>query len=118
MTYTGVAELGGRFITFSQPTEGQLEMLARIQRAIARGSDDAPGEFWAKQISRLGDLLDALMSDTDQDIVEAMMIAGKISSVDILQALFRAIADGQDKQAQAEVTKASAVASPKRARRG
>jgi hypothetical protein len=118
MTYTGVAELGGRYITFSQPTEGQLEMLARIQRAISRGSDDAPGEFWAKQISRLGDLLDALMSDTDRDIVEAMMIAGKISSIDILQALFRAIADGQDKQEPNETTQVTGVASPKRARRG
>lgn len=116
MTYTGVTELGGRFITFAEPTGGQLEMLARIQRAISRGSDDAPGEFWAKQISRLGDLLDALMSDTDKEIVEDMMIAGKISSVDILRALFEALE--QDKQELVSAPTNGPVASPKRARRG
>jgi hypothetical protein len=117
MTYTGVVDIGGRMITFAKPTDGQLEMLARIQRTLSRGTDDAPGEFWSKQIDRLGTLLDSLMSEADLEIVETMLLTGKISHVDILKGLFYAIEQGrEDEPTPAPTT--GPVASPKRARRG
>lgn len=112
MTFNGVVDLGGRLITFSKPTDGQIEMLARVQKSIARGTDDAPGDFWATQIDRLGTLLDNLIAPADLPIVENMMMKGTISSVDILRALFAAIAQNQVEQAPTT----GPVASVKRAR--
>lgn len=117
MTFEGVAEIGGRQITFTKPTEGQMEMMARIQRTLARGSDDAPADFWAKQIDRLGTLLDSLMSEADLDIVEQMLLKGKISHVDILKAVFEVLAQAREAE-QPTAPTTGPVASPKRARRG
>ena len=112
MTYNGVVELGGRMITFVKPTDGQLEMLARVKRTLARGTDDAPDDFWSTQIDRLGQILDALIVEADQPIVESMMITGKIGSVEILAALFTSI--NQNAAVKAPAT--GPVAAVKRAR--
>jgi hypothetical protein len=112
MTYNGVVELGGRMITFLKPTDGQLELLARVKRTLARGTDDAPADFWATQIDRLGQLLDNLIVEADRDIVEKMIIEGKIGSVEILQALFASIHQNE----QVKTTTTGPVAAVKRAR--
>lgn len=117
MTFVGAVNIGGRQITFIKPTDGQMEMLARIQRTLSRGSDDAPADFWAKQVDRLGTLLDSLMPEVDQEIVEQMLLQGKISHVDILQGLFEVLAQAKEAE-QAAAPTTGPVASAKRARRG
>lgn len=118
MTFVGTVDIGGRQISLTKPNEGQMEMLARIQRTLARGTDDSKADFWAKQVDRLGTLLDSLMTEDDLDIVEQMLLKGQISHVDILNGVFEVLT--QAAQAEEAQNPKAPTTGPvaKRARRG
>lgn len=85
--------LAGRAIAFIRPTEGQIQAMLRIMRAIRNGPDDAPADFWMKQMERVGVLLDSLIAPGDQDVVDELYLTGKISHVDLINAIFGKIKD-------------------------
>lgn len=91
MTDILTATIAGRVIGVIRPTDGQFETLARIQRTLARGSDDEPNEFWVKQIDRLGTLLENLISEGDRDTVDQLFLTGKIDTVGLMRAIFEAV---------------------------
>lgn len=85
------AIVGGRVIGVLEPTEGQWEAIIRIQKTLARSTDDDTTEFYAKQIDRVGTLLENLIEEKDRDLVDQLFLTGKISSTDLMSAIFGAL---------------------------
>lgn len=93
--------LAGQVVGFIHPTQGQIEAMIRIGQTLKAGTDDEPGEFWLKQIHRIGKLLDSLIEPGDQDIVDDLYLTGKISHVDLLTQIMAKVnanaAESEDK---------------------
>jgi hypothetical protein len=85
------AVVGGRVIGVLEPTEGQWESIIRIRRTLARSTDDDPTEFYVKQIERIGTLLENLIEEKDRDLVDDLFLTGKISSRELMGAIFSAL---------------------------
>lgn len=100
-----VALIGGRMISVSRPTDGQYEALARIARTIGRGTDDDKADFWAKQVDRLGILMESLIAEGDRDLADQLVLTGKTTMVEMLKAILGAWNEPEAKPVKA--TKAS-----------
>jgi hypothetical protein len=101
--------IGGRVIGFIPPTEGQVQQMIRISRTLQTGPDDSPTEFWAKQIGRIGDLLDAMIVEADQPIVDALYTQGKITHTDLIRAIFAKINTNAQESENKAISKAKAT---------
>lgn len=96
--------LAGRIIGITRPTQGQFEAMARISRTVAMGTDDDDMAFWTKQVARVGTLIEALIIETDRDLVDELFLTGKIDQNDLLRAMFAKFSEGRE---QAPVKKAA-----------
>lgn len=85
------AIVAGRIIGILMPTDGQWEALVRIQKTLMRATDDDTTEFYAKQVDRIGTLLENLVEEKDRDLVDQLFLTGKISSSELMLAIFNAI---------------------------
>lgn len=83
--------LAGRVIGFVPPTQGQIEVMARIGKTLQRGSDDEPTEFWITQLDRIGRLLEAMIIEGDRELVDTLYLTGKINHTDLLTAIMTKI---------------------------
>lgn len=90
------AIVAGRVIGVLEPTPGQYETLARMARALTRGDDDNKAEFWAKQIDRLGTLMESLIAEGDRDAVDQLFLQGKIDHLTLLRAIFAALKPAEE----------------------
>ena len=79
--------LAGRVIGFTPPTQGQIEVMARIGKSLQRGTDDEPMDFWITQLDRIGTLLESLIAEGDREVVDMLYLTGKISHTDLLTAV-------------------------------
>lgn len=85
------AIIAGRIVGILMPTDGQWEALVRIQKTLQRSTDDDTTEFYAKQVDRIGTLLENLIEEKDRDLVDQLFLTGKISSAELMLAIFNAI---------------------------
>lgn len=83
-------DIEGLAVRVKQPTNGQVESMVRIASSLRNVPDDAVGDAWIKQISRLGTLLDSLIHEDDQDDVDTLFLTGKVSSATLLSAVLEA----------------------------
>ncbi len=101
--------LAGRVIGFTPPTTGQIEAMIRIGRSVKKGTDDAPEDFWVKQIDRVGTLLESLIIEADRDLVDELYLTGKIDHSTLLTEILKKVKD------EAEESEDKAVAKAKKA---
>lgn len=117
MTESYPVLIGGRIVGVTKPTDGQYEALVRIQHALSRGSEDSPAEFWKKQISRIGTLLDSLIVEADRETVDDMFLTGKIDTSELLHAIFTAFKEEKEKAGETNQVVAQTKANGARVRR-
>ena len=103
--------LAGRVVAFIPPTQGQIEAMIRIARSTERADDGQGNEFWIKQISRIGDLLEALIAEGDRETVEDLYIAGKLNHAELLGAILTKIEANGAKSEDKAIAKAKKAGS-------
>ena len=101
--------LAGRVVGFTPPTTGQIEAMIRIGRSVKKGTDDAPEDFWVKQIDRVGTLLESLIDEGDRELVDELYLTGKIDHSMLLTAILKKV------QEDAEESEDKAIAKAKKA---
>jgi hypothetical protein len=101
--------LAGRVIQFIPPTQGQVEQMVRIARSTQRGGDDAPSDFWVKQIGRIGDLLEQMIAEGDRETVEDLYVAGKLDHTTLVAAILTKVRENAEKSEDKAIAKAKKV---------
>lgn len=101
--------LAGRVIQFIPPTQGQVEQMVRIARSTQRGGDDAPSDFWVKQIGRIGDLLEQMIAEGDRETVEDLYVAGKLDHTALVAAILTKVRENAEKSEDKAIAKAKKV---------
>lgn len=98
--------LAGRLVGFTPPTQGQLEAMVRISRTMQAGADDDRSEFWIKQISRIGTLLESMINEADRDLVDELYLTGKIDHTTLLTAILTKVNENAVKSEDKAIAKA------------
>jgi hypothetical protein len=101
--------LAGRVIQFIPPTQGQVEQMVRIARSTQRGADDAPSDFWVKQIGRIGDLLEQMIVEGDREAVEDLYVEGKLDHTALVTAILTKVRENAEKSEDKAIAKAKKV---------
>lgn len=99
--------LAGRVLGYTPPTQGQIEALIRISRAIMRGAEDDQHEFWMTQIERVGTLLESLIDEGDRYALDQLYLTGKISTADIITAVMGQVDEDNKAEGKAKPVKAN-----------
>jgi len=90
--------------------DGQVESLFRIWRSIGLAGD-ADTTFYARQLGRLGDLIDGLLtSQADVDRLDRLFLAGKVSTMELVKLVLASY--GQDETADTAVPTIVAAKKP------
>lgn len=84
-------DLAGRIVGFIRPTQGQIESMVRISKAISRGTDDDSNSFYLTQIHRVGMLLESLIVEADRELVDELYLTGKIDHATLMGAIMAKI---------------------------
>ena len=100
--------LAGRVIGFIHPTQGQMEIMLRIANTIHLGPEDDKGGFYAKQIDRIGTLLEAMIAEPDRDLVDNLYLTGKINHSMLLGAILAKVTENAEKSEDKAIAKAKA----------
>jgi hypothetical protein len=77
MTEYRDVELAGHTISVSKPNDGQLQALMRISQTITRAGEDGDLQFYAKQLYRVGTLLESLILPEQRELVEELFDTGQ-----------------------------------------
>lgn len=101
--------LAGRVIRYIPPTQGQVEQMVRIARSTQRGADDAPSDFWIKQIGRIGDLLEQMIAEGDRETVEDLYVEGKLDHSALVAAILTKVRENAEKSEDKAIAKAKKV---------
>jgi hypothetical protein len=89
MTDTTVT-IADQTFTIKAMEPGQAESLVRIWRSIQLAGD-ADGTFYARQLGRLGDLIDGLLtSQADVDRLDRLFLAGKVTTMELVKLILAA----------------------------
>lgn len=89
MTDTTVT-IADQTFTIKPMEPGQAESLVRIWRSIELAGD-ADGQFYARQLGRLGDLIDGLLtSQADVDRLDRLFLSGKVATMELVKLILAA----------------------------
>lgn len=89
MTDTTIT-IADQTFTIKAMEDGQVESLFRIWRSIG-AAGEADGTFYARQLGRLGDLIDNLLAtQADVDRLDRMFLAGKVSTMELVKLILAA----------------------------
>jgi hypothetical protein len=89
MTDTTIT-IADQTFTIKAMEDGQSESLFRIWRSIGLAGD-ADATFYARQLGRLGDLIDGLLtSEADVDRLDRLFLAGKVSTLELVKLILAA----------------------------
>lgn len=84
------ALIAGHVIGVHVPSQGQFEALLRLRSTLARGTDDDRHDFYARQIDRIGTLLESLIQESDRDLVDQLVLTGKVDMQGLMAAILAA----------------------------
>lgn len=101
--------LAGRVVRYIPPTQGQIEQMVRIARSTQRGGDDAPPDFWVKQVGRIGDLLEQMIAEGDRDTIEDLYVTGKLDHSSLVAAILAKVRENAEKSEDKAIAKAKKV---------
>lgn len=85
------AYVAGHEVGVTAPTRGQFEAMLRMRNTLLRGTDDERHEFYVKQLDRIGTLLESLIAESDRDLVDTLVLTGKVDLVSLMGAVFEAL---------------------------
>lgn len=85
------ATVAGRVIGVYRPTQGQFEAMLRMRSTLLRGTDDDKHDFYARQVDRIGTLLESLIQESDRDLVDTLVLTGKVDMQGLMSAMFAAL---------------------------
>jgi hypothetical protein len=92
---TVMVPLGGREVEMRKPSDGSLVVLARVARGLPRTKienvDEIPAEERDRMVRNLGTIgkivEGMIVQDEDKDWLDDVMIDGKVSAVDVFEAV-------------------------------
>jgi len=91
---TAKVPLGGREIEMRKPTEGALFVLARVGKRMPKIENDASElsddqrDQLIRSLGTLGDVVESMIvSDDDKDWLDEVMISGKVTAEEVMDAI-------------------------------